>query len=273
MRYLLKKILIALSLVVVVIFSLNRLVFFNQGFLERTAAYITYPFMWVSSSISHTFHTMATEKKAYADLRAQYDILQKNYLTALDEIIALRARQHVYENIKELIEFKQRYTYPTALTAKILIKNIAPNEHYYWVNRGSSDGIKVNMIALYQNHLIGRVAEVYGNYSKVILITDQHCKIAAYTSTTHAQGIVQGYNCINGCNLQYVSHLCTIQDNDLVISSGQGLVFPEGFCLGKVVLHSLKEKELYYHIDIQPVINLEALHTCMLIDPGVIHPL
>ncbi|MFA6263668.1 MAG: rod shape-determining protein MreC [Candidatus Babeliales bacterium] len=267
-----KKIFVIACLGVFITFTLGRLCFFNRSTIENFFSGITYPFVWTASSIAQGIDTVTTERASYATLRAEHDLLHQNYLKALDEVIQLRATVKSYETVKELLEFKQRYNYPNAITAKILIKNI-DHEHYYWVNRGLVDGVKPNMVALYQNHILGRVAAVYGNYSKIVLITDQHCKVAAYLGSTHAQGIMHGHNCIDCCNLRYVSHFCNVQDNDLVISSGEGFIFPEGFCLGRVVFHSRKDKELYHCIDVKPVINLGALRSCMLIDPAALRPL
>jgi rod shape-determining protein MreC len=272
MHQFIKKSLIIACCGVFITFALGRLCFFNRSTFENIFSRLAYPFMWTAGSISQGITNITTERASYASLHTEYDLLHHNYLKALDEIIQLRATIHSHETIKELLEFRQRYNNPNAIVAKVLIKNIG-QEHYYWVNRGINDGVKPNMVALYQNHVVGRVTAAYGNYSKVILITDQHCKVAAYLGSTHAQGIMQGYNCVDCCNLRYVSHLCNVQDNDLVISSGEGFVFPEGFCLGRVVFHSCKEKELYHWVDVKPVINLRALRTCMLIDPAAIRPL
>lgn len=68
----------------------------------------------------------------------------------------------------------------------------------------------------------------------MVLITDKHSEVAAYTNITNANGIVKGINNPDECELIYVNHLLSVSDEDLVLSSGQGLVFPEGFCLGQV---------------------------------------
>jgi cell shape-determining protein MreC len=62
----------------------------------------------------------------------------------------------------------------------------------------------------------------------------------------------------------YVSHLASVVTDDLIFSSGQGLVFPEGFCLGKIVKQTLKEKALYYEIEIEPLVDLASLFFCLL---------
>lgn len=50
-----------------------------------------------------------------------------------------------------------------------------------------------------------------------------------------ASGIHEGLNTPSLSALKYVSHLESVAINDLIISSGEGLVFPRGFALGTVV--------------------------------------
>lgn len=273
MHPLLRKTLSLIAVGCLFLFLANRLLFFKQGFLERTTAKITYPFFWVSGGIASTIQSITAKKDSYNFLQAKHTQLQVDYMNVLDQLIALQATQQMYDKIKELVEFKERYNPDSTILAKVLVKNISSDEHYFLINRGTRDGMAKDMVALFKNHLIGRVSDVYDFYSKVVLITDQHCKIAAYTSKTRADGIVHGYNCINRCKLTYVSHLFKIENNDLVISSGQGLVFPEGFCLGKIITHSLQEKSLYHVIEIEPMVNLASINHCLIADASTINPL
>jgi rod shape-determining protein MreC len=264
MRPIIKSLFLTIISFGLLFFITDRFIFFQKGFLEQTAAKITYPFMQVSGAIASTIHNITKTKESYASLKEKYEKTLYDYYELMAETIKLRSEQHIYENIKEIADFETRYNFANKLLAKIVIKNLSENEHSFIISKGAQQGVVKDMVALYQNHIVGRVSDVYDTYSKVLLITDQHCKVAAYSSKTHSAGIVQGFNCINRCNLTYVSHLSAIQDNDLVISSGQGMVFPEGFCLGKVVLHTIKEKELYHYIEIEPIINFESLQYCVL---------
>lgn len=273
MHPLFKKFLYAACFIALGTFTMRQLLYFQQGFFERTAAYLTYPFFSLGSAISNSIKQASTEKESYKILHMKYQKLQSDYLAAIDQIISLHATCHVHDNIKELLQFQERYTKPHGINAKVLTKTISAQEHSYLINRGSSDGVTVDSVALYQNHIIGRVTHVYGTYSKVLLITDRRCKVAAYSATTQASGIVQGSNTISCCDFTYVNHLFSINDNDLIISSGQGLVFPEGFCLGRIVVHALKPKDLYHYVQIEPMVNFEALQYCTIIDPATIKPL
>jgi len=261
-----KKILISIGLTAFTLFALNRVFFFSPGFLEKISTTATYPIVKFSGYISDHLKAVHVRKLAYAQLEQRYENIKQAYLDTLAQNIQLKATLH-YDNLsKELRDFQQRYNLSHMILAKILVKNITDDEHYFLVNKGLNDGIKKDMTAIYKFQLIGKVTEVFDNYCKILLITDQMCKVAAYTNQTSSQGIVRGQNNIDRCTMNYVSHLFKIIDQDLVISSGKGLVFPEGFCLGKIVYHEIKEKSLYHDVELEPLVNIQALEYCLLTD-------
>jgi rod shape-determining protein MreC len=266
----LKKIALFSGFVFLLFFIADRVFFFKTSFLENTAATILYPFLVVSNSVTECVSSYTEQKQNYQALRNDYQKLREDFQNLLHENIKQQASRHYFEQNKELVEFGQRYNLSDKIMAKILIRTIAEQEHSVIINRGARDGVKKDMIALDKFQIVGRVSQVFDYYSKLLLITDQNCKIAAYTNNTNASGIVHGQNNIRRCKLNYVSHLFKIEINDLVLSSGQGLIFPEGFCLGRIVQHSLKEKELYHNVDIEPLINLETLRFCLLTDQSQI---
>lgn len=240
--------------------------FFKPSFFEDVASHIAYPFYWSAGIVRDQYASWSNTRESYVNLQEKYDSLKQNYMDLIDQFIALRAEHKQCKPLEILTSFKDRYTSTNAISAKILLRHIDSDEHYIIVNRGLHHGIHNNMIAVYHNHILGRVIETHNWYSKVLLITDQRCSVAAYASSTAAVGIVKGFNSTMRCSMHYVSHLFSIKDNDLIISSGQGLVFPEGFCLGRVCLQNLKEKALYHHIEIEPIINVAIIQYCWLID-------
>jgi rod shape-determining protein MreC len=258
-----------LAALMLLLYGLNKAALVQQDWADSLASYCAYPFYAVTGSIGNSIASWQQGRTSYHDLKKSHTQLETDYDRAVNELIALRAERHLYEGTKELAVFMERYSI-AGHKAHIMTKNIDENSHFYLVNAGAKAGITKDMVAVYQHHLVGRVVEVYNWYSKVLLITDEKSKIAGYTSKTHAPGIAQGYNQATRCSFTYVSHLYQILDHDLVISSGQGEVYPQGFCLGKIVLHNIKEKELYHHIDIQPIINLRSLSYVLIIDPKTI---
>ncbi|KKQ32226.1 MAG: Cell shape-determining protein MreC [candidate division TM6 bacterium GW2011_GWF2_37_49] len=262
MFYISKKFVLSLILILSSVFLLNRLIFLTEkGGLENT-----YPAIWCSSTISDYVHDKIKQKDSYEKLRKKYKKLKAEYNTMLSEIIRVNAIKKFYEESNDLRAFQERYNIDNMILTKILIKNISNNGHYFIINCGSNNGVRKNMAAVYKFQLLGKVTEVYPHFSKVTLITDENCKVAAFANATDSKGIVIGQNSITRCKMSYVNHLLEVVNDDLVFSSGQGLVFPEGFCLGRIVKHEHTHNMLYHEIEIEPLIKLKKLKYCMLVD-------
>jgi len=267
MFYISKKFVLSLILILSSVFLLNRLIFLTEkGGLENIVSTITYPAIWCSSTISDYVHDKIKQKDSYEKLRKKYKKLKAEYNTMLSEIIRVNAIKKFYEESNDLRAFQERYNIDNMILTKILIKNISNNGHYFIINCGSNNGVRKNMAAVYKFQLLGKVTEVYPHFSKVTLITDENCKVAAFANATDSKGIVIGQNSITRCKMSYVNHLLEVVNDDLVFSSGQGLVFPEGFCLGRIVKHEHTHNMLYHEIEIEPLIKLKKLKYCMLVD-------
>lgn len=266
----LKKILIFCCLATGLFFIAHRVLFFRQGLLENTISYVAYPVLWVGNVVQATTSSFVDFFQSHTTLRKQCLELQAQCTMLQGALTAQAAAAHYHEDSKELTDFLQRYDLENKLFAKVLVQHLDDDEHYYYINQGSSHGVTKDMVALYKFQILGRVTDVYPWYSKVMLITDKHCKVAAYTNSTNANGIVKGLNKLDECELIYVSHLLSISNDDLVLSSGQGLVFPEGFCLGQVARHALQDQALYHTIYVRPMVDFKAIKFCWLTDQAKI---
>jgi cell shape-determining protein MreC len=110
------------------------------------------------------------------------------------------------------------------------------------------------------------VTEVYPWYCKVCLITDSDCKVAALSHQTGATGIHEGTNDTLHTIMRYVSHLTTVHNEDDIFSSGEGLIFPKGFMLGKVVC--VHKGDLFYTVTVRAALDFKTLCYCTLIAKG-----
>lgn len=244
-----------LSFSFVLLILMSKLFFSGQGLLENAASYVSYPALLLSHKIAQPIKKIFFSKQPES-----YDLLKEECDHLRSKVIQLEAALAYHAKSAELIEFKQRYELDGAILAKVLARTLTKDEHSIIVNRGARDGISKDMIAIYKFQLIGRISKVFPEYSKITLITDKQSKVSAYTNTSNAKGIAEGRNIINRCHLCYVSHLEAMNNGDFVLSSGQGLVFPEGFCLGKIV--NLSTKELCYEVELEPLVNLETFEMC-----------
>lgn len=243
--------------------SVGARTLFSRYGAEQLSSYIMYPVLVTQQRIITPIKHFFAEKQTIAALHQEVAALTKERDALVAQTVELTALANYSDEIKELLEFKKQYSYEDAILAQVLVCNMSDNGHFFLVDGGQNKGIEKNMIAVYSNGLIGKVEEVYPQYSKVILITDRLCKVAAICATTHTCGIYEGCNDENSAALNRVSHLDTLQEGDLVLSSGQGLVFPRGFALGTIKSHT--NDGLTYQVEVEPLFDLAALQYCFIL--------
>ncbi len=208
-----------------------------------------------------------------AELECAINKLRDENQKLFEENIALQSLQSYVHDTQELRDFNKRYALCDGHVAQILVRHFSSTDQFFLVDTGSAHGITKDMVALYGNCIVGKVVQVYPWYCKVSLVTDADCKICSLCLSSKAltkndfkkgaSGIHEGNSNLVSTAVRYVSHLKSVEVGDLVISSGEGLIFPKGFALGKVI--SADKGELFYTIAVKPALDFQTLRYCTLI--------
>ncbi len=249
-------------------FLVNRATIQKPGMLESAAAVCAYPLMVLHKIVVSPFNTISVLWTDKTTLQARIQALEKEREQLIEQLIKWEASQFFIEKTKALLDFENRYDLESAQLVQVIMQRIGEDEHAIFVDAGSHHGITTDMAAIYKNSLVGKVVETYTYYSKVLLVTDQRCKVAAYCSETHTPGIYQGTNTFDRSLLTHIDLLKEIKEGERVISSGEGIVFPRGFSLGTVA--SFTPDGLYYSIIVEPEIDVASLEYCYLIQKGMV---
>lgn len=258
----LKKSIIRASVLLFFFVGLSRLFGIGEGRLESVSSVVVYPFLVVHKAITRGFNNWRVATASHASLLKDLETSLTERDKLQQELIQLKALVHYQDRTKEIHAFLDRYKTNQCTIVQVLFKNF-DGSHFFLIDAGSSQGITSSMIAVYKDCLVGRVTEVYPSYSKVLLITDPGCKVAALCAETNAQGIHEGIMRLDCTKLNYVNHLDEIKKGDLVLSSGEGLVFPHGFGLGRI--QSEERNNHNYRILLTPLLDLKKLDYCCVV--------
>jgi rod shape-determining protein MreC len=246
-------------------FLLGHVVYYNRRYTHHFSSLVscgTYPFLRCYRSISNSYQGWRDFAADRHELQTTiHDLQTRNDLLAAQNNV-LTAAASLERTTAELIAFKKRYQLENAFVAQVLGVTCNDYEQTMLVTGGSRDGITKNMVALAHHNLLGKVVEVYPWYSKVQLITDAKCKVSVYCAESGATGIYHGTN-TTVSSVEHVSHLETVYQGDLIVSSGKGLIFPQGFVLGTIT--SVVKHDLSYHITVTPLVDAATLSYCLLI--------
>lgn len=236
-------------------FMLNRLFFSSVGMIERTTSYALYPLFKVQEGLAFPFKKASLYFQRVSELEQKVIALEQQRDDLRAELIELEALATFSRDCQHVQEFAQRYNYQQQQLAKVLLCDISEKEDVIFVEAGLNKSIQKDDVIVYKNMLVGRVIEVYPWYSKVALTTDQRCKISAQCKKG-VTGICCGKN-NRQLELQFVPHFKDIKMQDRLISTGKGLIYPQGFDLGTVV--DIVSDNVSHYIQVSPSVDIQKV--------------
>lgn len=233
---------------------------------NHTGALVLYPVLHLQQSINEWWRQKEAEQESIVVLKKRVQALECEKRQLLQELIALYAAHHHATITDSLKHFKDRVAAHNGVIGRVLVTHVDEHEHFLLVEGGQQCAITTEMIALVDGHLIGRVMAVYPYYCKVVLITDKRINIAARCAQTGATGIYHGTNQGPLARLSFVDHLQKVVVGDTILSSGEGLVYPEGLCLG--IIATCTKSAVEYDITVKPRIDLHRIAQCLIVHPS-----
>jgi rod shape-determining protein MreC len=115
------------------------------------------------------------------------------------------------------------------LVAEIVSVNLAPYEQVVLVNKGSRFGIHAQQPVLDANGVVGQVIRSNPLTAEIMLITDPSHAIPVQVNRNGLRTIAFGSGRPDRLNLPFLTNNADIRPGDLLISSGLGGTFPQGY--------------------------------------------
>ena len=243
-----KIVIILMSIVVLLTVSviIDRKTSKLESFLKDTSIVMQKIFMYPFTALNKDKNKTQTESY----------IIQKNVNSSLEKEI---------QELKDTLELNKSLTEYTPVNATILSRNKS-----YWFNnltidKGKKDGLKKNMAVVTKNGLIGKISKVYDNSSEVKLITsdDLNYKVSISIKTNEVDNyaVLNGYDKKSGLvKATGIDKTTIINENDVVLTSGLGEMFPAGIYIGTVSKIESDKYNLSKTVYIKTYQNFNDIH-------------
>ena len=182
----------------------------------------------------------------------------------------LQAGEYEAENIRlrALLDYKASSRQFDLVAAQVIGRNMDTWTNVIMVNRGSMDGIAVNMPVITEKGLVGFVVEVSPNASKVQLILDPRSSVGTLVQRPESRvaGIVQG-NMEDAMSPQMVNipRNSDIKEGDVIVTSGFGGIYPKGLMVGTVVSLRNDDAGLLEIATMSPAADFQKIEDVMII--------
>jgi rod shape-determining protein MreC len=130
------------------------------------------------------------------------------------------------------------------------------------IDLGSRDGIRPNLNVLTADGLVGRVSEVGFTRSRVLLVGDPGCRVAAQVQETREKGsVMPSASSLDRMvvDLNYLPGTAACRPGHTVITSGDGGIFTNGIPVGTIIEVQTNEFGLYLEARVRLAANLNRL--------------
>lgn len=205
------------------------------------------------SSVSGYFDLKAENEHLAAenaDLRAQ---LAASYISYSDSVF--QVNDTVY---------KQRYSYTDAQVIKNSY-NLAKN--YMMINKGSAQGIKVDMAVISPQGIVGVVVNTTRNFSTILPVLHIDSRNSVKLKRTNSTGSLIW----EGGDYRYATVVDIptthkLYKNDTIITSGLANDFPEGIAVGYIEDFASMQGSGFYKIRIRLATDFNKLNHVYIVD-------
>ena len=204
-----------------------------RAWSQLLANFVQSPMTTVSSSVTGFFQSFANMRSA----QTENDKLKER--VQLLEVEAKQKEDLATENqrLRTLLDLKEQSKY------KILTASVIGRDASVWfdssiINRGSLDGVELNMPVVADGGIIGRVTAVSPLTAQVDLITKNKSGLGGVVGevgSSNALGVVSGTSKKDLLEMKYVPGSVEVKVGDAVYTSGQDGIFPAGLKIGEIV--------------------------------------
>ena len=151
------------------------------------------------------------------------------------------------------------------LVAELLSVNTVPYEHIVTVNKGTRFGVHPQQPVMDANGVVGQVFRALPLSSEIMLITDPNHAIPVQVNRNGLLTIAVGSGQLNRLVLPFLPSNADIRPGDLLITSGLGGTFPQGYPVAVVDEFTSQPNKAFATITATPKALLDRNRELMIV--------
>ena len=224
---------------------------------QTSADFVQSPVTFVSSAMTNYFSSISSMRTA----QSENDALKQRIQELEVEVQNNKSLTFENERLKSLLELKSETAY-RFLPAQIIGRDTSAWFDTSIINRGSLDGVKLNMPIVTNGGLVGRVTAVSPLTAQVSLITKDKSGLGAVIGAlgaSNALGVVSGSGKKEILEMGYVPGSIEVKVGESVYTTGQDGIYPAGLKLGEVAEVRAGSASEALKIYIQPSARLVSM--------------
>ncbi len=251
---------------ILVSFTLN----ISGGPLNTVAGYLFAPMQRGINYVGTWISDKADNLKKLSDVMAENEELRSQLNEKTTELNTVRLEQYELENLRELFELDQKYPSYEKVAANVIGQNGGNWFSSFTIDKGSNDGIEVDMNVISGSGLVGIVTDVGPNYAIVTSIINDTTNVGGMVTTTSDNLIVNGS--LLQMNENMVIEFSNLNDSDDEVTVGDPVVtsyvsdlYQQGILIGYINSLEKDSNNLTKSGTITPAVDFEHIEEVLVI--------
>ena len=233
---------------------------------------LTTPVQIVLARVHRTTFGVWSTYLDWKNIRAENQRLRDENQRLRVEALQIGETTDENRRLRRLLELRARLPLAT-MSGEIIAREWGGWVRSLTVNRGRGDNVMRLAAVISPDGLIGRVVDVRPGASIIQVLTDPASTVGAHVVRTRTAGIVEG-EARGTMRFKYMARDgAGIRVGDLIVTSGQGGVFPRGVPVGRVQAIDDRGSALFHYASIAPAVDFARIDEVLLVTGETNHDL
>jgi len=239
----------------------------NSRWLEgprNVLAVAVTPIQFLASAPTRVGRFFNSLLSAEPDIKIAYENLRNEYFQLKSETLLLRTLQEENQDLRSLLDASERLKEKITL-AELINVSIDRDNHHILIGRGLRHGVYGGQAVIDDQGVIGQVTDVMPFNSSVLLITDPGHALPIQVQRTGLRTVVYGTGSVSELRVPFLNQNSDIQEGDILISSGLGGRFPNGYPVATVDSVKVIQDENFLEVSARPIAKLDRSNHVLLL--------
>ncbi len=187
-----KYLLLILTFLCVAMMGITFTTDYLGGSLSVVSGYVIVPFQNGVTTVGTWISNRVEELGQLREVLAENKVLQQKVDDLTVQMTELQQEKYELNNLRELYKLDEQYAQYDKVGARIIGKDSGNWFHSFIIDKGTKDGIEVDMNVIAGGGLVGRISNVGPNWAKVTSIIDDNSNVSGMILATSDRLIVSG---------------------------------------------------------------------------------
>ncbi|RUO26670.1 rod shape-determining protein MreC [Aliidiomarina minuta] len=151
------------------------------------------------------------------------------------------------------------------MVAEVIAVDSDPFSQQVVINKGTLHGAFIGQPVIDDRGIIGQIASIGLTTARIILISDQGHGLPTRSDRSGIRVVAQGVGETERLELMHVPHSTELEVGDLLVTSGLGGLFPEGYPVARITEIIRDESLPFAQVSAEPASNLDRIRMVLLL--------